>query len=210
MLRPADKARRRKGARTRTQIVEAAARLFSAHGYHATGIEDILNATGLTKGAFYHHFRTKQEVAVAAVEAAREDYRRYLFDHAVQQGSPGARVEGWLARVAELNAQPRWRHCLLLATLAAEMTAREEPLARAVWTLRQELADGFARLVAEGQAAGEVRRSIRPEVAAAWWLATMMGAVVVIKLGGDARDLEKILKAMGRFLVKRDTHAADR
>jgi AcrR family transcriptional regulator len=45
---------------TRNKILEAAAQLFSKTGYDATGVADICRAAGVSKGAFYHHFPTKQ------------------------------------------------------------------------------------------------------------------------------------------------------
>lgn len=47
---------------TRNHIMEAAAHLFSKFGYDATGVAEICQAAGVSKGAFYHHFTTKQAV----------------------------------------------------------------------------------------------------------------------------------------------------
>lgn len=50
---------------TRSRILEAAAACFAQNGYDATGVAEICKAAGLSKGAFYHHFETKQEVFLA-------------------------------------------------------------------------------------------------------------------------------------------------
>ncbi len=47
---------------TRNHILEAAAQLFSKTGYDATGVAEICDAAGVSKGAFYHHFPSKQAV----------------------------------------------------------------------------------------------------------------------------------------------------
>lgn len=47
---------------TRSHILEAATQLFSKTGYDATGVAEICQAAGVSKGAFYHHFPTKQAV----------------------------------------------------------------------------------------------------------------------------------------------------
>lgn len=47
---------------TRNHILEAARHLFSKYGYDATGVAEICEAAGVSKGAFYHHFPTKQAV----------------------------------------------------------------------------------------------------------------------------------------------------
>ena len=55
---------------SRERIVEAAAYLFRKHGYHATGIDQVVEAAGLTPGGFYKHFRSKGGLLAAALERA--------------------------------------------------------------------------------------------------------------------------------------------
>lgn len=63
---------RSKGEATRERIVETAERLILAQGYAGTSLDDILTATGLTKGAFFHHFKGKADLARAVVERYAE------------------------------------------------------------------------------------------------------------------------------------------
>src|SRR5204862_7791127 len=49
----------------RTRLLEAAMQVIRAQGYSATTVDDICRAAGLTKGAFFHHFRSKEDLAVA-------------------------------------------------------------------------------------------------------------------------------------------------
>lgn len=55
---------------TRRVLLEAATSLFEERGYHATSVESIVSAAGVTKGAFYHHFGGKQDVLLQI----QEDY----------------------------------------------------------------------------------------------------------------------------------------
>ncbi len=52
----------RRSENTRSHILETATQLFSKTGYDATGVAEICQAAGVSKGAFYHHFPTKQAV----------------------------------------------------------------------------------------------------------------------------------------------------
>lgn len=51
---------------SRTRLLDAALDVFRAKGYTATRVEDICAAAGLTKGSFFHHFKTKDDLAIAA------------------------------------------------------------------------------------------------------------------------------------------------
>lgn len=53
---------------TRTNILNAGLALFSRHGYDATGVAEICTEAGVSKGAFYHHFPTKQAVFVSILD----------------------------------------------------------------------------------------------------------------------------------------------
>src|SRR5215468_2613247 len=55
---------------SRERIVQAAAHLFRKHGYHATGIDQVVEAAGLTPGGFYKHFSSKVGLLAAAMDRA--------------------------------------------------------------------------------------------------------------------------------------------
>jgi TetR/AcrR family transcriptional repressor of nem operon len=53
---------------SKTKLLNAALRVIRTRGYSATRIEDVCEAAGLTKGSFFHHFKSKEDLALAAVE----------------------------------------------------------------------------------------------------------------------------------------------
>jgi len=53
---------------SRTRILDASLRVIRTKGYSGTRVEDICEAAGLTKGGFFHHFKSKEELAIAAAE----------------------------------------------------------------------------------------------------------------------------------------------
>src|SRR5262245_54102529 len=53
---------------SKTKLLDAALRVVRTKGYTATRIEDVCEAAGLTKGSFFHHFKSKEDLALAAAE----------------------------------------------------------------------------------------------------------------------------------------------
>ncbi|MBK9928116.1 MAG: TetR/AcrR family transcriptional regulator [Anaerolineales bacterium] len=53
---------------TRTKILDAAIKLFSNNGYNKASVDDICAEAGISKGAFYHHFKSKQELFLAILD----------------------------------------------------------------------------------------------------------------------------------------------
>lgn len=63
---------------TRKKILESAGVLFSQKSYDATTMQDIMNESGLSKGAIYHHFSSKQEILDAMISAAQTQINEYF------------------------------------------------------------------------------------------------------------------------------------
>jgi len=63
---------------TRDKIVEEAGRLFALKGYHDTKLEEILRSAGITTGAFFHHFKSKEDLGFAVIDRHMENRRRQL------------------------------------------------------------------------------------------------------------------------------------
>jgi AcrR family transcriptional regulator len=60
---------------TRQKISAAAKNLFSIHGYSETTINDIITAAGITKGAFYHYFKSKEAVCGEIIDSIQSEYQ---------------------------------------------------------------------------------------------------------------------------------------
>ena len=93
-----------RGSRTRNEILAAGVRLFALRGYSKTSTSDILEAVGLSKGAFYYHFKSKDALAAAVLREAEGDYHRELAG-AVAQIEAGGRVAAALERLVALIRQ---------------------------------------------------------------------------------------------------------
>ncbi len=70
---PDQPARQKRRPQRRDQILAAAVQLFHEHGYHATGMDDIGAATGITGPGIYRHFRNKEEILETLVRVRGEE-----------------------------------------------------------------------------------------------------------------------------------------
>jgi AcrR family transcriptional regulator len=64
----------------REELIDCAQRLFLAQGYEKTTINDVIAATGLSKGAFYHHFRSKEDLLAAITERFARESLAFVTD----------------------------------------------------------------------------------------------------------------------------------
>src|SRR5262252_540202 len=106
---------------SRTRLLDAAVHLVRAQGYEATTVDDICRAAGLTKGAFFHHFKSKEDLAVAAAAHFSAMAER-LFGAAPyrQLADPLERLLGYVDFRSAILAGPIPEFTCLLGTMVQE------------------------------------------------------------------------------------------
>jgi TetR/AcrR family transcriptional regulator, transcriptional repressor for nem operon len=110
-----------KSESARNRLLDAALRIIREKGYHASSVDELCAAAGVTKGAFFHHFRTKEDLAVAAAEHWSLTTGG-LFAGAPYHGfaDPLHRVMGYLDFRAALIAGTTAEFTCLVGTMAQE------------------------------------------------------------------------------------------
>lgn len=190
--------RQERGERTRGRILEAAAGAFAEGGYAATSLNAIVAASGLTKGAFYHHFDSKEELALAAFRYKQEQLvARSAAAITDAHDAPAALRALLCERAAALREDPASRAVL---RLGAEFRALASPDPEFVGF--QELAiEMFAELLRRGQDEGTIRRGLDPRATAELLFGAIVGMDDVWHfLGGD--DLERRSEELVDLLVE--------
>jgi AcrR family transcriptional regulator len=64
---------------TKQEIIAVSIKLFRKQGYYRTSMADLAQATGLTKGVFYHHFASKEEIMLTALETLSNWFQEKVF-----------------------------------------------------------------------------------------------------------------------------------
>lgn len=134
---------------TREQIVEAADRLFYERGYEHTSFSDIAGEVRISRGNFYYHFKTKDEILEAVIDR-RLSNTRHMLDRWDEEGdSPGDRIRSFI-HILIMNRAQIMRHGCPVGTLCGELAKLDHAAqgeANRIFTLfRDWLARQFALL----------------------------------------------------------------
>jgi AcrR family transcriptional regulator len=105
---------------TRDHIVEAADRLFYRQGYEHTSFSDIADAVRISRGNFYYHFRTKDEILDAVIEARLAHTRTMLAQWEIEGKDPAERIRSFIHILIANRADIR-RYGCPVGTLRSEL-----------------------------------------------------------------------------------------
>ncbi len=101
-------------ARTRAALLRAAGRVFAEHGFHGATLEAVAAGAGVSKGALFHYFPSKEQLFLALLEdrlgAGVSDVEAVIAERGSDGGQLGVATETFLRRI---NSDPRWLPLLL-------------------------------------------------------------------------------------------------
>jgi AcrR family transcriptional regulator len=181
---------------TRGRILDAAVRKFAVAGYEAASVDDICNEAGVSKGAFYHHFPTKQSVFLALmngwlgmIDTGLEAVRMKTVPETLIQMTdmlPGvfSAAEDRLPMFLEFWLQ----------------ASRDEKVWKAIIAPYHHYQEHFSKLIEEGMAEGTLK-SIDPQLAAQVIVSLAVGLVLQGVLDPHSADWANVAKQSMQLLM---------
>ena len=158
MAQPAE---RTTGAR-RTELVGAAARLFSERGYHGTSMQHLADSLGLLRGSLYAHIGSKEELLFEVVDAGADRFLQRGSDALRRGGSAAQRLSRFLVAHTETAIE----HLESATVFLNEWRYLSEDLRTVVKAKRDRYEAMVKEIVADGIAAGEFRPDVDVAMAA--------------------------------------------
>jgi TetR/AcrR family transcriptional regulator, transcriptional repressor for nem operon len=202
-------AQRRPSARSK--LIDAAHMLVRRQGYAATSVDEICTAAGVTKGAFFHHFPSKEALGVAAAEqwTARADEMIFTLPPWTRLPDPLDRLLAHIDFRASLIVGPAEGFSCFVGTMVQESFASNDALRRA----SDASMTAYAERLAEDIAAAIANYGIKGGVTAislAWHVqAALQGGFILAKAQNDpaiARDTVAHLKHYVEMLFEKEPH----
>jgi len=183
---------------TRAHILTAATQAFAREGYDATGVAEICAAAGVSKGAFYHHFPTKQAVFLTLLEEYLAEVDRSLEAALVDSSSV---AQGFLQMVEQVGGVFRTAGQRLPMFLEFWTQASRDPSIRGVVLAPyQRYQDYFAALIRRGIADGSLRET-DPDLAARALVSLAVGLFLQGILNPDGAAWDEVTQGSIRLFL---------
>jgi AcrR family transcriptional regulator len=156
------KARGNYPEQTRQAIIDSAVELFHERGYHATSVRDIVEYAGITKGAFYHHFESK-EILLRLIYQDYLNYQMAIFHEVVTHpASPREHLKELI--VCIIIAVERYREHV--AIFHQELRVFSEEYRKKVASERLMMRREFRKVIQQGIETGEFRQDLDVDITA--------------------------------------------
>jgi AcrR family transcriptional regulator len=203
--------RRSDGARSHEAILREAARLATVEGIEGLSLSRLADAVGMSKSGLFAHFKSKEELQLAAIAAAEEVYEEVVVAPA-RQADPGvARLRAYADRFLAHVRDSVFPGGCFFASAAAELDTRPGPVRDRAMKVVVHWAGLLVEEVAAAQAAGEIEPSLDPEQVAFELNAFLLLGNAQFIASGKELPLERAQRAFGaRLEAARPTRPAPR
>lgn len=181
-------------AKNHQNIVSVAARSFRERGGDSSGIGTVMKKVGLTKGGFYRHFKSKDDLFVEAVALALEETGRGMV--AVAESAPeGQALRAIIERYLSVaHANSPGVGCVR-AALGPELARKPIAVRRRIEVLLEAYRERFLPFM-PGQTREEKRMKIR------FLFPSMAGVLMMVRVISDPQKREERLKEARHFFIK--------
>ncbi|WP_431972673.1 TetR/AcrR family transcriptional regulator [Nocardia sp. bgisy134] len=170
---------------------------FYAYGFHGTTVDAVLEASGVPKGSFYHHFGSKEAFGRAVLER----YSRYQLDllakwAAKSELSTADKLCGYFSAMADHFVESGYQHACLFGKFSTEVAATSDTFREQLDTDVRAWQSHLRDAIAAGQSAGDVRSDRTADELADTVLALIQGAFVVALSTRDDESLRSVCRSI--------------
>ncbi len=184
-------------ATTKAALVDAGLHIMLEKGYHHTGIQDVLQATGVPKGSFYYYFPSKEAFGLEVIAQFAAAYLERL-EQALGETtqSPLTRLRRHLEQTLARFARRGCRGGCLIGNLSQELADQSDRFGAQLEAVLTSWRERYARLFREAQAVGELRADLDPQQVADFYLNSFEGALLRAKVSKSPAPLRLFMTCM--------------
>lgn len=188
-----------KGEKSREKILTQATRVFNRQGFRTTTINELLKATGTTRGNLYFHFSGKEDVGLEVLKRETAAFMEFL-DQALSGETPGAALDNFFRSALLKHRRSGFVGGCLFGNTALEASDTAPVFAELVNGVFHDWIGKIQSKIAEAQLAGEVRRDLPALDLAEMVVATVEGGIMQARLQKEEGPMRRTLDTLRTLL----------
>lgn len=181
------------------RLLDAASRLARRRGFDRTSVNDVIAASGVKKGSFFHHFPDKDSLGLAVLERDRIRFME-MIDTCLAAPTPLDGLDRFLAQALRKHRQTGFIGGCLWGNTALEMSDSNPVFAGRVARVFADWTGKLARTIRAGQQRGQVRGDLPAGALARTMVAAVEGGIMLSRLTKRAAPLRNCLQTVRAML----------
>jgi TetR/AcrR family transcriptional repressor of nem operon len=192
-----------KSRETQDLIINTSFELFYENGYNATSIPDIMKKTSLSKGAFYHHFKNKNEIGKRVIEVILRKRIKEGFINPLNETHngtvPDLLLEVFTKRIKNYSEREKALGCPA-NNLVGEIGYSEQDFRVILKTLFEEWREALIKIIETGKSKSEIKKDVNSSSVAISLICAFEGVRSIRKVYDDDIIFNEFLESMGNFI----------
>ena len=192
-----------KSEETQKLIIQTAFEMFYHNGFNNTSIPDIMKETNLTKGAFYHHFKNKNDIGIKVIEniLSKRIYNGFIapLKENKTRKVPDLLLYVFTERIENFTEKEKALGCPannMINEIGCSITAFRDPLRK----LMDSWKDALIETIEIGKEKSEIKASVDSNSAATYLICSFEGARGIRKIYEDDALFNNYLKAVKEYI----------
>jgi len=193
-------------AKLKERIIEESLKLFSVKGYTNTSTTDIIEAAGTSKGGFYNHFKSKEQLFREMLSTARKIWRERNLYKIDDEPRPLLKIQKLLENYRDryLADSKNFPGGCIFVNLAVELSDQAPDLAKEVSTGFVRLGKMIKRLLDDEKKSGGISKSVDTENASNMIFSGLLGACVLYTSDKSKKRLNSTITSLIAYLQSID------
>jgi len=190
-----------KGRETRAHILKESRRLFTMQGFQNTSISEVIAATGVKKGNLYYHFPSKEELGLAVLIDAGDEFYNIL-DQSLVGEDPIIKIINSCNSIMNMMQQTNFVGGCLFGNTALEMSDSNSRFGKIIQEVFSYWTERIEQELRRAKDAGLLNSSIPADALATTIVATLEGGIMLSRVYQNKNALEDCILAI-RAMVER-------
>ncbi|HEA65962.1 MAG TPA: TetR/AcrR family transcriptional regulator [Desulfobacterales bacterium] len=186
------------------KIIHESLKLFSLKGFLGTPIDEILKAANSSKGGFYNHFKSKEDLFYHVLDEARSIWRERNLDGLSRNGDPIANVEQFLKNFRDryLKDSENFPGGCIFITLLVELKNQRPHLADEINKGFIGLKNMLKRHLNKAQETGKLQKDVDPEAITEMLFNNILGVTITYNADKSEANVDKAMNLTIDFIKK--------
>ena len=175
------------------EALEKAMIVFWQKGYINTSIDDLVNATGVSRFGLYDEFGSKHGLFLASLDYYQDTAVTAFFGIVEQPGAGMKQIKEYFANLIEIYAKPEGKFGCLVCNSATELAPHDKNVEKKVKSALDRMTQGFAEALSNAKKNAEVSKNLNVIQSADFLTGIVLGASVMVKSGASKQMISNTI-----------------